>query len=74
MSWQTQMGRGVNQPGETKTKIASPTLKTKITSPTLKTKITSPTLKKKKEIKLQKIRTYIYDQVQMHPCHLTHNI
>jgi hypothetical protein len=65
MSWQTQMGRGVNQPGETKTKIASPTLKTKITS---------PTLKKKKEIKLQKIRTYIYDQVQMHPCHLTHNI
>jgi hypothetical protein len=56
MSWQTQMGRGVNQPGETKTKIAS------------------PTLKKKKEIKLQKIRTYIYDQVQMHPCHLTHNI
>jgi hypothetical protein len=65
MSWQTQMGRGVNQPGETKTKIASPTLKTKITSPTLKTK---------KEIKLQKIRTYIYDQVQMHPCHLTHNI
>lgn len=27
MSWQTQMGRGVNQPGETKTKVAGPILK-----------------------------------------------
>lgn len=55
MSWQTQIGRGVNQPGETKTKVAGPTLK-------------------QKEIKLQKIGTYFYDQVQMHPYHLTHNI
>jgi len=29
MSWQTQMGRGVNQPEETKTKVAGPTLKKK---------------------------------------------